>query len=419
MISPYFSGPQGQDFGVAGLGGLLAQRDENQRRNMDTIGQFGGALGAGVVGAVQGSQAPGVFGEGTTPTSGAVQGGMMNFANAWGGGGGGGGDMNGFARLTRGGGGGEAGGARGGGMNFKQFAAMGKAADGVREAMRTAAPHLDDEDPMVLGMTDEEWKHAGTEAKVTALKGWQQGETAKAAMQAYDQGQQTVLLTQQRIKEAAAQTGETAARQRLIEEQVIGARSAEAADTSFGQALQQAARGMNQDTVGTLNQGNGPVNVPGSWMNHFMSAVARNPDAANSKNMMPFYEALARGSLEKTAADKKTVSFTKSPTGMDIAYSPETGTFQYDPASKAGLEPGLTARAVPARDAFGNLTGEMQMQVEGPPEKVQKWVESQKGGKSSKDSIPKEHIDYLKAHPDSAASFDAKYGKGAAAKHLK
>ena len=85
----------------------------------------------------------------------------------------------------------------------------------------------------------------------------------------------------------------------------------------------------------------------------------------------------------------------------------------------------LSARAVPVKDAFGQPTGEMQMEINGEPDDVQTWLNKNKGGKAGAPAdnaqIPADHIDYLKSHPDTAtrAIFDAKYGKGSAAKQLK
>ena len=204
MQSPWINGSQGEQYQVPGLAALLMQRNADTATAMGNMGTFFGALASGGVGAQQASQDPSAFGAGTSPASAAVQGGLMNFSNAYGGGAGG--DLGSFSRMVRGGGGGTVTGT--GGTNFKQFEAMGKMADATRDAMASTTPSLPDQQPAVMGYTDDQWKHLGTADKVQALAATKQAMEMKAAQQGYQAGQMDLAAKQQQL---AAQQRQAAA----------------------------------------------------------------------------------------------------------------------------------------------------------------------------------------------------------------
>jgi hypothetical protein len=184
MISPYYEGSQGEQYAVPGLAALLMQRNNMNQEAWGQLDNVARGVGAGVVGAVQAYQNPQAFGDGTSSGFAALKGAAMNYNNA----------------------------TTGTGQNFKQFAAMGKAADSVREALKANTPTLPGEQPKVMGYTDDEWKHIGTDKQVQALSGFQQALQAKTAMQAYDMGQQHLLMAQQQM---AAEKQQMAGRQKF------------------------------------------------------------------------------------------------------------------------------------------------------------------------------------------------------------
>lgn len=190
MISPYFAGGGAPSFmPPPGLMEGLAARDKQLQEDGKSIGKMAGGLVSGVSGAFQGAgaaKAGGVFEPGTSVGSGAMQGFARNWQASQGEGGGG---MGGLASLVQGGGASGGGGAGfTGGMNMKQFAALGKTADSLREAMRTSIPTVEGQDPKVFGMTDDEWKHAGTDRKISSLQAYQQAQALQAQQQGYELG---------------------------------------------------------------------------------------------------------------------------------------------------------------------------------------------------------------------------------------
>ena len=242
MQSPWMNGSQGEQFSIPGYANLLMDQTRAQGELAAQAGQQLGGVVSGLGGAVQAYQDPSAFGAGTSPMRAAVNGFGMNMAAA------NGGDMNGFARLTRGNNGGAATSAPGG-MNFKAFAALGKAADASRESMKAITPTLPGQEPAIFGMTDDQWKHAGTEAKVTALQSFQQQQEQKKVMQAYDLGQ--VHLQQAQAQMAQAQQDQ-------------------AAWSKFGQRYQMATAakpnlGADQFSM-FANMGGGKPTVPGQAM---------------------------------------------------------------------------------------------------------------------------------------------------------
>lgn len=204
MTSPWMNGGNGAEFTIPGYANLLMDQTRAQGELAAQSGQQLGGIASGLIGAAQAYQQPEVFGAGTSPARAALNGFDMNMAAS--------GDLNGFARLTRGNNGGAN--TAPGGMNFKAFAALGKAADASRESLKAITPALPGQEPAIFGMTDDQWKHAGTEAKVAALQTFQQQQEQKKIMQAYDLGQvhlqqaQAQLAQQQQDQAALKQFGQ-------------------------------------------------------------------------------------------------------------------------------------------------------------------------------------------------------------------
>lgn len=241
MNSPYFSGGGVPSFmPPPGLMQSLIERDKQMQEDAKSIGKMAGSFTAGIGGAIGGASNPGVFGGDTSATSGAMQGFMHNFNAGMNGGG-----ASGFAGMV--GGGGQGGG--GGPMNFKQLAALGKTSDGLRETIRSMTPTVEGQDVKILGMTDEEWKHAGTYDKVNALGMYQQ----QQQMQAAEQGRRLGMLQYEQI---ARQVN---------------------ADREFGLAMNRAQGRIGNET---LAHGNGPVQPRPVGFADF--AAAASPEAWQS-----------------------------------------------------------------------------------------------------------------------------------------
>lgn len=415
MVSPYINGTQGSAGYTPDLSRLLEAGNQATQQGFATVGKLGGALGSGIVGAVQGGQSPQVFGPDTSSASGAAQGGMMNFANVWNGGQGGGqggADMNGFARLVRGGQGGQS-----GGMNFKQFAAAGKAADGLFDFLKEKQRAEPDE--AVYGVTPNQHDHMSTADKLAWANSVQDKQTAQAAMQGYDMGQQHMLQARQQMEAQRQQMDERAQQMdatqqdRAAWQRYAQAASAATAAPDLGDTSQLPA--PLQDFAAAARGLGGPP-ISGQDMNRMALAAGVNPKDALA--ISQGQRSLDIGEMELARQQRylnqqdATPTTTTLPSGTQMIYDPKTGAMQVDPTYKSMLRPQLTATARPARDTYGNpsTTGEMEMQVTGHPDDVSTWVALSK--------VPKDNIAWSKAHPESAASFDKHYGNGLSAKVL-
>jgi hypothetical protein len=180
MHSPWINGSQGEQYAVPGMAALLIEGNRRNDEAWNNLGRIGGQVAAGIGGLVQGAADPKQFGGDTTKLGGALRAGLMNFNYAGSGSEGG----SAFGRMTN------PGGASSAGMNFKQFAAIGKTADGLRETIGAGTPRTPDQQPKILGYTDDEWKHLGTADKANAMQTWQQQQQAKATMLGYDTAMQ-------------------------------------------------------------------------------------------------------------------------------------------------------------------------------------------------------------------------------------
>lgn len=251
--SAYVNSGQGQYYGSPnGLALLLAQRNRDNAEAMDNIGQFAGAVGAGIGGAVQARRNPELLAQAYGAGKGsAAQAGFTNFAAAYGGGGGG----TGFGGLKT------SGGSGGPGMNFKQLAELGKAADATRSAMIAGMPTVGDETPNVFG-TDEEWKTMGAREKFGRVQEFVQVNAEKAALQ----------------------------KMALIGQQMEAQRQALGQETEFGQAMSTAQGRINN---AALAEGNGPVRTRAAGLNEF--AQVASPQAWAAPQASAFREEAARG----------------------------------------------------------------------------------------------------------------------------
>lgn len=369
MQSSWISGSQGEQYSVPGFAQLLEARNRRNDVALQQIGDFAGELGAGIIGAVQankidpasavgktGPEMPKTFGQEAfgDKTSGfgnALRAGLMNFNLAGGGDGG-----SAFGRMTN------PGGASSAAMNFKQFAALGKTADGLRETIGASTPTLPGQQPKILGYTDDEWKHLGTADKANAMQSWQQEQQAKATMLGYDTALQHFHQVKQQMSRTAA---------------------ADAADAAFPKYIKaaQAANG--------LAEGRGPVQAkPLAPMEYFSSAVQAGVDplkaSAMAENLSRMNELGSQGFEFNPTTDVRDIgnglNFVRtSRGGGQVVQTPES----LSAAAKAreGAKRQVNARAVAVKDTMGNPTGEYQMQIDGDPEAVAEWIK--KNGKVS------------------------------------
>ena len=249
MNSPWINGSQGAGYSVPNLSAILTQGNQETMDSLSSVGQTAGSILSAIYGGFKGANNPEAFGAGTSATSGALQGAAMNFANAMSGGnvagmagfGPASSNMSGFAGLVSN----AVNGGKGGvptGSSFTQFEKMGKAADNFRSAMATTVPTTGNEQPKVLGYTDAEWKHIGTNDKIQALQGWQQAQQAKATMAGYDK--------------AVADTAEAHARAGYYTSQQDALKSEQEGWQRFGQNYKKAtAPQLNNDLTDFQNYG--------------------------------------------------------------------------------------------------------------------------------------------------------------------
>lgn len=323
--SPWAADGQGT-YSVPGYGQLLMERNAQNAAALANIGKFAGSVGAGAIGAQDASQDPDVYGEGTTPTQAGVQGFMQNFNNAQTSAPGA--DMNGFSRLVNGGNGNGEGGANGGiapNVNFKQFAAMGKVADAVRDSIKATTPTLPDQQPVVLGMNDDQWQHAGTAQKLTALQGWKQALDAKATMAGYDAGQQHMALIVQQANDMKAQAKE---------------RDAEAQSTTDAGTLMKRYAELTQGGGNQTDEGGGEIpnangsGAPMSTTDAFNQALSEMPAGFDAGRTLPkLMQGVTAMNALKTGGN---VPQKVSLDGTPVIYDPKGGNFQIDPAYTVG-----------------------------------------------------------------------------------
>jgi hypothetical protein len=289
-------------YSVPGLAQMLMQRNKDTTEAMKTIGTFAGATAAGIGGMVQGANDPQVFGDDTSGASGAAQAGLMNFGAAWNNGQGvTPTSVGGMARLMQNGGA-----PSSTAMNFKQFAAQGKLADATRDLMQQSTPTLPGQpEQPVMGMTDDQWKHAGTADKIQAFA---------AVKQANDLQQQ-----QQGIQMGAAQMAHLAAQTQLYRAQAQKATGANNADQRLGAAVQTltqpntaaasmlADRASNpvQDPSVTAALGSLASPAPLTPMEYFATAIKSGVDPERAGNMAE--------NLSRMAAVGKNTDFNFNP----------------------------------------------------------------------------------------------------------
>jgi hypothetical protein len=317
---------------------------------------------------MSGAKNPGALGAGTSPTSGGVQGFLMNFQKGY----------------------------TGEGQNFQQLLDGAKGVDSF-------AKMLGDEGLKSFGTSKEELATLGAKDKISAITGLLKSMGVKeylAKMQAFqDQTDDRDAMTaQQQIGPFLARFNELVA-------------TPEGQPTNFVE--QNPPRGMSRAAA-------------------FAAANREFPRAASAPQLDNILTAWQKATEEPQVKSARSVNFIKSPSGATVALSPETGAFQYDPLDvenqRAANKPKISAKAMPVLDPYTKEpTGQYQTLIEGDPEEVNAWVQKNNksnapanGATSSAPSeIPADWIKYLKDHPESAASFDQKFGKGAAAKYLK
>ena len=290
---------------VPGLSEMLMQRNRDTQDALGNIGQFAGALGAGAIGAVQASGQPQVLAEGgQTPSTGmaALKGGLMNFNKAY----------------------------TGTGDSFKQFAAMGKMADTTRSLLDAQTPRTPDQQPKVMGYTDDEWKHLGTADKVQAFQATKQAMDQKTAMLGYDTAMQHFAQIQQQMAEQ---------------------KKAREADARFSAAYAQASSPkLNTGDNGFsmyANMATGNAVTPGQSPNGQQML-----DMAIRSGMTPRAALdVARSGYEVAQAKanplEKNVRFVKSPGGFNVAIG-DGGQFQFEPAMPGSL-------VKPSRDPYAEM----------------------------------------------------------------
>lgn len=147
-----------------------------------------------------------------------------------------------------------------------------------------------------VGMTEQQFKNLSASQQSAAALGFVQGQAQKQVMQQLAQEAQQAR-----------------------------------ADAAFGRDVSGV---YGRNALQTLARGNGPVIPPGVTPDQITAGLSA--DAWQSKRAEPLlnYHLLAGGN--------KTLTFVKSPTGADIALSPDTGAFQYDPLSTAANRTQMT-----------------------------------------------------------------------------
>jgi hypothetical protein len=143
----------------------------------------------------------------------------------------------------------------GNGVDMKKFAAAAKLADATRSVVAMNTPSLPDQQPKVLGYTDDEWKHLGTLDKMAAYTGFTQAQTAKAQMQAYDK--------------ATADVQEAHARAGYYTAHAAQASAMTESTANENNAWQRFGQNYNAATAPTLNAG-------ANGMQMFANAAAGN-----------------------------------------------------------------------------------------------------------------------------------------------
>lgn len=343
----------------AGLAAILAQHDQELKDAGKSIGNFLGAAGGGIAGAMQGSASPGMFGAGTSSASGGAQGFLQNFASIGGygpqgeGGGGGGGSA--FSQMVNGGRGGQGGGGGGStlGMTVNQLKLASKTADAFRNQMSAQTPQMEGHDAKVLGATNDEWDTMGAADKWSRVQGTVQGQM-QSELQA-------------RLNDYAAQAQE---------------RNATAS------AMGDAGKFLGHVFTAPGAEGKDP-----SMMDRFAYAAKQMGTNWNSGRAMPGI----LSSLEKYAALGQNGNIAPQAfnvNGIPGVYSPKGGQFQIDPnytvaqqidrdtAKQAG-KPSYRIKSV-----TNPLTGEVTPSVEADNlddyqkgmEQLQKWQKAQAGG---------------------------------------
>lgn len=347
MNSPYMMQGGAPSFGPPpGLAQILAQRDQELQSNSKGIGDTLGKFGAGAVGAMQGSSSPGTFGAGTSAAMGGVKGFMQNFAAAGNGGGGG----SSFADMVNPRGGGSGGGAGGGsggapgGMSVNQLKLASKTADAFRAQMASQTPSTDDEDPKVLGHTDDEWDTLGAADKWSAVQGYVQGQVQNEVGA--------------RLQDYAAQAQERTAQ----------AKAGQDAGTFLKAYAGDLPKGVEDNAQNRLKQGLGGL-PPGADVNRAL------PQALNSLAKFAQIGAAATKGWKLDPTDT-----VPGPDGsVGVPQSPNS--LQW--LNKPTPSPKLSARTVPEMDEMGKPTGNMQVEYSGDPDAVNSYVEKFNKSKSA------------------------------------
>lgn len=325
------------------IAALQAQGQQNLQGIQD-LGTFAGRVGAGVIGATQGSTTPNIYGNGTSPAVGGMKGFLQDFANAAPTGNGAGGSA--FASMVNGG---RNGGGAGGGMSVKQLQLQAKTADALRQQLAASTPKVDGQDPKVLGATDDEWDTMGAADKYAKVQGYLQGRVQN------EMGA--------RINDFASQAQERTA---------------------------QAKAGRDVAPVLKAYAGDMPEGVDDTPANRLKMALQAIPTGADVSRVLP----MALTSLEKFAqvgaqAQKgwnlPPSMTTPGPAGATgVPTSPNSIEWIKPPASK----PAIMARSVPELDENKNPTGNMTMEVSGDPDAVQAWNDKQNTRQSAAKNAP-------------------------------
>lgn len=443
MISPFMNGEQGQYAPPPpGLAALLQQRNQQTGADAQGLGKVAGDIGSAIVGMVQGFRNPGVFNGnapdpngsdtvpggqdgGGTPAVGAggpakftlgqklmsmVKAGAINMASANGDGGG----QAGLARLTNP----DGASSTGAGMNFKQFAALGKMADATRNMMKESTPTLpgQDEQP-VMGMTDDQWQHSGTGAKIQAFG---------AVKQANDLKQQKLgqMQTMAEIGKNNAQTGDINAQQKLREQQagdeaatgnVLSNMPAKGSnpDGSYSQAdYVNAMRGMNlpKDVQSrifnrlltmpkTADDGGGPITYSEDPVTG--ERVARLGKSLLPSGINPAKQAGGPGTLTEPQRQNLIMQHGAARTKLlDMA-----ATLTSKGGAGTNMLSAIDAELGAHQSVIDKLTGK------------QPGASGQPAG-SSAATPTRQDVTYLAAHPDVKGAFEGRFGKGSADKYL-
>lgn len=266
-----------------------------------------------------------------------------------------------------------------------------------------------------------DFRHLATKDRVIRAAGYQK---AKTLQQALEQGQALEEERQARadaLLEAVKQRKDTQTQDQAFNTEFLKDNRTRLSATAAGRSVAPVFQALGQVMPGLSEAGDAAQNVqapePGIMDILRMAAQSGVPperSAAMAENVARAVHAMS----ESRPGQKppKTLQFVKSPTGADVALSPETGAFQYDPFSKAEAEAGRSKFSVaPLVSPYDkSITGYGVTAQFGSLEEAKRYADEQNktvGGKAAP-------ADQGKPTRSIAADFVKKFGKDKAREEL-